>query len=119
MTTTVSDGTTTLTPLLVDGYSAAREARNLLHAIIDTEWHSVTLRPAHPRSGTLRLACETLADALAMDELHAQPAILTLADTTLPGLNMQYVANGSITVELDDDTRKHWWVEVDFQEVQT
>ena len=118
MTTTVTSGTTTLTPILVDGYRSIREAGNVLHSIIGTEWHAVTLRPARPRAGTLGLLCASLADALAMESLHAAAATLSLADTDHSGLAMAYVASGKIEVELADETRAHWWVRVDFQEIQ-
>lgn len=103
--------------MFVDGYSSERETRNQVDDIISTEWPSVILRPAKPRKGTLSMLCSSLADALAMEALHAAPAPLTLADTDLPALGMTYVADGSIKVELDDDTRDHWWVRVDFQEI--
>jgi len=117
MTTTVTSGATTLTPVLVNGYRSTREAGNIVHQVIGTEWPAVTLRPARPRSGTLAMLCASLSDALAMEALHANAATLTLADTDLAGLAMAYVASGRIEVELDRDTRAHWWVRVDFQEI--
>lgn len=116
--TSISDGTTTLTPTLIDGYRSVRRAGNIVHPIIANAWPAVTLRPAKPRTGTLSMLVMSLSDALAMDALHSTESTLTLVDGDLPGLNMTYVASGDITVELDDRTRLRWWVRVDFQEIQ-
>ncbi|WNM25245.1 hypothetical protein [Demequina capsici] len=117
MSTTVTDGVTTLTPILVTGWSSTRLARNVLHDIVGTEWPEVTLRPAAPRSGTLQLLCATLADGVAMEAFHAQAKVLTLADPESAPLGMNYVASGRIDLDIDEDTRDKWIVSVEFKEV--
>jgi hypothetical protein len=115
--TTLSDGVTTVTPILVDGYTSTRESGNVVHTIIASASPEVTLRAARLRTGTLVLLFATQAEALAAEALHALPVVLTLADPDVSGINMSYVAHGTIVVELDDQTRELWTVSVDFQEV--
>lgn len=118
MADTITDGTTTITPHLIDGYRSERAAGNIIHQAADNPAEvDVTLRPAGLRTGTLRLLFLTLTEALAAEAVHAAAGELQLGSTDHPGLNMSYVANGAITVELDDETRNLWLVEVDFQEV--
>lgn len=115
--TTISDGTTTITPLLVTGYESTRQSRNVIHDIIGREDPEVTLRVAGLRTGTLEMLVSTLANALALEALHTPGVVMTLADVDLPGLNMDYVTSGDIGVQLDDETRDRWLVTVDYQEV--
>ena len=116
--TQITSGGTTLEPILVDGYRSVRSAGNIVHTLVDNEWPAITLRPARPRTGTLNLLCAELDDALAMDTLHAAANVVTLVDSDHPGLNMTYVASGTVQLELDNETRSRWWVRVDFQEIQ-
>ena len=106
-----------LTPLLVVGLSSSREANNTLHRIIGQASPDVTLAEAGLRAGSLTFLCQTLADALAMESIHAALGVIRLIDTDLPGLNMTYVPSGDISLEIDDETRELWTVEVDFAEV--
>ncbi|MEX1079803.1 MAG: hypothetical protein WED09_11920 [Homoserinimonas sp.] len=118
MADTITSGATTITPELIDGYRSERTAGNVIHPAADNPANvDVTFRVAGLRTGTLRLLFLTLTDALAAETLHAAADVLELASTDHPGLDMAYVANGAITVELDDETRALWLVEVDFQEV--
>lgn len=117
MTTTITRGTTTVTPTLVLGYKSIRRAKNLIHVIIGRPDPDVTLKPAGLRTGKLELFCLDLAAALAVEALHAGEGVCELEDTDLPALNMLYVASGEIELELDPETRARWVVRVDYQEV--
>lgn len=118
MAETITSGATTITPELVDGYRSERESGNVIHQAADNPSRvDVTLRPAGLRSGTLRLLFLTLTEALEAEAVHAAAGVLALTSTDHPGLNMSYVVNGTISVELDDDSRALWLVEVQFQEV--
>lgn len=117
MSTTITDGTTTVEPVLVTGWESERETRNVLHPIINRNDHEVTLRPAVPRSGTLELLFETLADAVEAEVMHAQAKEFTLTDSDHAALAMTYVAHGRIRLALDEDTRDAWTLSVGFQEV--
>lgn len=117
MTTTLSDGITDVIPTLVTGWESTRDARNILHDIIGRADFDVTLRPAGLRSGTLEMLFSSLDNALAAEALLVQAKSFTLEDTDRPTLNMTFVASGSITVAIDEDTRTLWTVACDFQEV--
>lgn len=117
MTTTLTQGAQTVIPVQVLGYSATRQARNLTHNIIGQSAPAVTFKPAGLRTGTLKLLVLKLADALAAENLHTGTGICHLVDTDLPLLGMNYVATGSVVVELDEDTRSLWTVSIDFEEV--
>ena len=117
MTTTITDGTTTVTPILITGWDTARAARNVLHEIIERPAMDVTYRPAGLRYGTLEALLPTLEDALTLEALLALARQFTLEDTDHPSLNMAFVASGDITVTLDDETRIQATVGWDFQEV--
>lgn len=117
MTTTITDGVTTITPILTLGYTSTREARNILHDIIGSAGYDVTLRAAGHRAGRLAFLVSTLTDALALEAMHAQPVTLHLEDDEHPGLNMTYVTVGAIEVALDEESRARWVVTSGFQEV--
>lgn len=115
--TTISDGATTLTPLLVLGWSPVRESRTRVHPLIGRPDPDVTVRPAALRSGTLRILCEDEAAAAAMEALHAAGAVLTIADDDVTAVSGAYIVSGLLSVELDPQTRRRWVVSADFTEV--
>ncbi len=116
MSTTISNGDDTLTPALVNGWEATREARTIVHDILGTNEPAVTLRPHKLRSGTLEIVVGTDAVlAAALDGMLSAGDVLTLASTEQP-VGMAFVASGDVKLSLDD-TRMVWLIEVDFQEV--
>jgi hypothetical protein len=115
--TTISDGTTTLTPMLVLGWSTSREARTVVHRLIGQAAPDVTLRPHALRSGSLRILCADMAEALAMEALHAAGVVLTLDDDDVSAVAMSYVVSGALSVDLDPATLARWVVTADFTEV--
>jgi len=115
--TTISDGTTTVTPLLITGWETTRDAQNVLHVIIGRADHDVTYRPAGWANGTLEFLFPNLEAALVCEALLSQGKKFTLVDTDHSVLNMTFVASGAIGVTLDDETRLETIVSVDFQEV--
>lgn len=117
MASYVSDGVTSIEPITVLGYSHTRTSRNILHDVIQRVDKDVAYGPTSLRSGTLSMLVATLAEALALDTMHGQLQSFTLEDSDLPALDMTYVVDGALTVELDPDTRDRWLFTVDFQEV--
>lgn len=115
--TTITDGSTTLTPLLVLGWQATREARTRVHQLIGRPDPDVTLRPSAARTGQLRILCASEADATAMEALHAAGFVLTLADDDVAAVGMAYVVSGALGVELDPGTLTRWVVTADYTEV--
>lgn len=116
--TTITHSTGVITPTVVDGWSASREARTKVHDILGRSDPDVTLRPAGLRAGTLKLVFATeqaAADAVAV---LAVPQVLTLADADRPSLAGRFVAaDGTIELQLDDETRDVWIVTCPFREV--
>jgi hypothetical protein len=104
-------------PLLVDGYQSARQSRHVFNIVTGRAYPDVTLVPAAPRRGTLRLLYATEADALAVENMHAGTDVLTFADSEVPSVGMTYVVDGSITRQLDPETLVLWLVSIDYQEV--
>lgn len=113
----ISDGTSSVTPILVTGWESTRAGQNVLHNIVGRSDDDVTYRPAGLRSGTLEALCATLELALQLEQLLAQAKRFTLSDPDHPALNMAFVLNGSITVALDDETRTQATVAVEYQQV--
>jgi hypothetical protein len=119
MTSTITHSQGTIVPALIDGYESTREGRSITHEILGTSNVDVTLRPAAPRTGTLRLLILTEAGAAAAELALARAEVFTLTDPERPTVQMQFVVprGGKIARELDTDTRDHWIVAVDFHEV--
>jgi hypothetical protein len=115
--TTISDGTTTLTPMLVLGWAAGRQARTRVHQLIGRPDPDVTLRPHALRSGTLRILCADEAAGVAMEQLHAAGVVLTLEDDDVAAAAMAYVVSGQLMTELDPVTLARWVVTADYTEV--
>lgn len=116
MSTTISDGTNTLTATVMDGYSATRQSRNVVHRILGSNAPAVSLREASLRSGKHRLmfTSQTVAeDAAAMLGAGVE---ITLADTDRSNVGMTFVVSGNLSIELDDETRDLWLVEFEYQE---
>lgn len=116
MTTTISDGVDTITASVMDGYSATRPTRNVVHAILGSNAPAVSLREAGLRTGTAQLVFELQAVAEDAAAMLASGLQLTLADTDRANVGMTFVLAGDLTVELDSDTRSVWVVSFDFQE---
>ncbi|WP_056653302.1 hypothetical protein [Agromyces sp. Root81] len=117
MTTTLSNGTDTVTPDAVNGYQTNREARTIAHDILGRGDPDITLRPASTRRGSLELLFADEAPAAAAEVAHAGAHVWTLANTDLGTIGMLYVvAEGGITRALDD-TRACWLVSIPFREV--
>lgn len=110
----------TIEPTLILGYSSRRESGNLTHTIPGRGYPDATLRPAQLRTGTLTLGFEgptSEADSRAAEDAHATGSIFTLLADARQTVEMHYYPNGSISRDLEDETRDAWIVTVDFQEV--
>jgi hypothetical protein len=117
MSTTITKGVATVTPITVTGYSSTRTTGNILHDVIGRSDVDVTFKAAGLRKGTLEMVFPSLTTVLAAESLHASIGINVLADSDLPALGMRYVASGDITVTLHDESRDFWLLSVAFQEV--
>lgn len=117
MTTTISDGTSTLTAAVMDGYTATRRGRNVVHAILGSNAPAVSLRDAALRTGSHRLVFASQSVAEAACAMLGSGVEVTIDDTGQPAVNMTFVvpSDGDISIELDA-TRKAWIVKFDYQE---
>jgi hypothetical protein len=113
---TISDGTTTLTPLLVLTPETTRDSRNVSHDVIGRDYPDVTLFPASLRKGTITFLCADEASSAAVENLHKAATVITYS-ADLDSLSMTYVLSGTATRTLDPDTLRRWLVAVEFQEV--
>lgn len=118
MASTITHSTGVITPRAVNGWQSSREARTIMHPVLGRPHDDVTLRPAGLRSGELTLVFPLEADARAAENVFAVAQVLTFADTDRTTLGMSFVvADGEISVDLDDVTRNVWIVTVPFREV--
>lgn len=120
MATIITHEADTITPTQVLGYSAEREAGNVVHPILGRSNPDVTLRPASLRTGTLSLGFQgdtSEEDSAECAEIHAVGGVFSIFSTERATVEMSYVSNGRITRELDDESRDAWVVTVDFQEI--
>lgn len=115
--TTITRGSSSVTPLLITGYKSTRKAGNIIHPIISRADPDVTLKAAGLRTGTLVALCSSHAQALQLEDINAGEGVCQLVDVDVPALGMYYVASGNIELELEDETRSRWLVSVDFTEV--
>lgn len=115
---TISDGTTSIHPALVLGYESTRTSRNRMHRILGGGI-AVSLGAADLRAGTLELFFPLEADAAAAEALHSAASSFTLTEPDRTTVEMAYVLaeDGELSRELDEDTRDHWVVSIEYQEV--
>ncbi|WP_295012489.1 hypothetical protein [uncultured Microbacterium sp.] len=118
MTTTITAGTATITPLLVEGYTAARDGGALVHRILGSSAPDVTLRPAGMRTGSLVLLFDVEGTARAAWTALSGAVVAVLTDTDR-AIGMSFVVPDGqpLSLALDDVTRRHWHLTVPFQEV--
>lgn len=116
MTTTLSNGTTTLTPKLILGWQSDQATKTQIHPIIGSTTPDVTTRPALKRSGTLQVLFNTETQANTCRTMHTAAGTFTLTSTDLSHINMTYVVAGDTSVKIAD-TMNHWIVSIGYQEV--
>lgn len=115
--TTLTDGTTTLTPRLVLGWEGYRAARTVVHDILADPDGYVTLRPSSPEALTLQLLLDTAEESLTALTLLGSGQLLTLTIDELPTLTMNLVVVGDATRALDDQTLTRWIVTAEVRQV--
>jgi hypothetical protein len=116
---TISDGTTTLTPLLVLTPESNAPSRNILHDVIARDYPDVTLYPAGLRTGQHVFLCADEASSVAIENIHKRTAVITYTPDGISSMGMTYVLapDGNVARTLDPQTLRRWIVTVDFQEV--
>lgn len=119
MTSTITHAGGIITPTLIDGYEAERQARNVVHEIINRSAPDVTLRAPGLRRGSLKCVFAAQLDAVAAFGNLSIPQVFTITDTDVPSLGMTFVVPDGevIRIALDDQTRHTWIVTLPFAEV--
>lgn len=116
----LSNGTTTITPVVIDGFESSSEHGNVVHRILGSAEVDVLLRPATRPTGrmTLNLGADEVAAAAAEDALRTG-TVWTLATGDRLTVDMRFVVTGTVQRILDADTRDVWLIVFDWQEVAT
>lgn len=117
MANTISDGVTTITPTIIDGYRAATQSNNIVRAVIGASEPAVSFRTAGLRAGSMICVFEDSDDAQDLFALLLEGDELTLASTDRPEISMDFVPVEAVDIALDDLTRSVWVVTFDWQEV--
>ncbi len=119
MSATITHAGGIITPVLIDGYESERAAGSRVHRILGSANVDVTLRPAGPRRGTLRLLFDDEAMSGAAELALARGEVFTLDVAERASTQMRFVIpeGGALSRELDADTRSHWIVAAAFHEV--
>lgn len=119
MTSTITSAGGNVTPTLIDGYQAEREARNILHEIINRSDPDVTFRAPGLRRGAFTCVFASQTDAVAAYGILSLPQSFTIADSDVPSIGMTFVVpdGETIKIALDTTTRRTWIITVPFAEV--
>lgn len=124
MSSSFTDGTTAVQPLVIDGWDSTRRVRTTFQDVVGggiDAWP----QPAAPRSGSLTAVFLTMEGAFALEALLASGAVITFADSNVPARGMTFLATDDIQVTRGDDeldladgsTAYVWAVSFGFQEV--
>lgn len=136
-TITANNGAGSVYPLLILGYEAEDESRNIIHDLVGGGIAAVLSTP-RPRSGELQLLFadgvspeyawvdgyyvpidpSSTSEAWVARALHREETTFSLIEPDRPEVEMTYVVAGAVRITLDDQTRKAWVVTVPYQEVE-
>ena len=117
MATTITTGSTVITPEIITAWDVSQETRNVIHDIIGRQDPDVTLQAAATRTGTLEMVFTSATDANTAREAFVNGTTFLIESdlTWLDGLTV--VMNGNISTALEDVTRNLWTISADFVEV--
>lgn len=114
--TTLSDGTTTLNPLLWMDYRSTRDANTKAHPLMGGGV-ALSLAPASPRRVAVALLFTDETESKQCEDMHAGTGVITITETGRDTASMQYVVVGNIERELDRETSELWIVSAEVIEV--
>lgn len=116
MTTTITDGTTAVEPVLVTSLETGSEGGTIVHPLLGGGAPDVTLRRSSLRSGTLELLFDDEVQAQTAYALHELLVTLTLTDDVDAWRSMRYVRTGRLALR-EEAGHDVWIVALAFQEV--
>ncbi|EQM75919.1 MULTISPECIES: hypothetical protein [Microbacterium] len=102
--------------LVLAGHVTENEARSIVHEIPGSQDVVVTLRPAGPATGMMRMLFMDQAAAEAARLFHLTAHAFTV-ETDMPFLPAAYVPRGNIR-KAQQDAVARWVLEVPYQEVR-
>lgn len=114
--TTISDGITTLHPILWMDYKSTRDANTKVHPLMGGGV-SLSLAPASPRTITVALLFDDEDESKACEDMHAGTGVITITEDDRDTASMQYVVIGTIGRDLDPETADVWIVSAEVIEV--
>ena len=100
---TITNGSTTYTPALVQGYEAAYQVNTLQHDLIGNPEPEYTFQVGSLRRGSMSLVFDTLADAAACAAAHRMPGVFVFTDPARPTADMSYVTAPGQEVRVAQD----------------
>lgn len=118
MSDTITGSGGTHTPTLFLAYETLRDGGAVVDELLSGDI-AVQLGPASSRRGRHSVLFSDITDAVSLESELKTAQVLTLASTTRPALNMDFVVprGGQIVVAIDPRTRRNWIVTWDFREV--
>lgn len=116
MSTTITNGTTVLQPLLWMEYRSTREANTIVHQL-HGGGTAITVAPHAPREVAVALLFDDEAAAAACEAMHARPGVIQITEDGRPTHSMQYVVTGPVERVLDTETARAWIVSARVTEV--
>ncbi|MFS6529703.1 hypothetical protein V8Z69_07495 [Microbacterium aurugineum] len=117
MTTTIAHSAGVIVPDLIETFEASREARTVVHDVLNRSNPDITLRTAGLRRGSL--SCRFVEEASAQDAyvILAVPQVLSMTNADVPSVAMSFVvAEGDLALSLNKGTGA-FWVTIPFVEV--
>lgn len=117
----ISDGATTVTPLLWVTAEQRYSSQNKIHRLMSGRV-AVTLGRTSPRAGRIGFLFDSEAAATSCIDMHRLGTVFSVQEPTRPQLDMTYVLadGGQIEIEVLTDTDPDadlWMVSIDYQEV--
>lgn len=116
--TTITKSGVSIIPKMVVGYTALTRSANIIHTIIGRPDPDVSLTDDQLRTGSLTLLFTTPAAAWEAHEMHRHSGVLRIFDQDIPAINMAYVRDGEMQIQLDPVSRTLWTLTIGFQEVK-
>lgn len=110
-------GTDTTTPDLILPWSTEQDSANVFHDIQGATTPWVSIQGARARRGDLALFYTTESDAEAARVMFSEPDTFTIDYDERTSLEMTFAVDGTVRVELDDQTSAHWVVRFGYREV--
>lgn len=117
MSDTITDGTTTITPALILAHESASTSTTKVHQLL-SGGRAYRVGGDTSRDGRLECIFTSAADAHDARDFFAQDGkTFTRTNTDTTELSMEFVRVGQMSIQLNQQTLKHWHLVVGYSEV--